>query len=37
MNRRGRGLGAVNVWAATLILAAVLDLNRSVATSRRSK
>jgi hypothetical protein len=27
----------VNVWAGTLILAAALDLNRSVATSRRSK
>jgi hypothetical protein len=27
----------VNGWAATLILAAALDLNRSVATSRRSK
>ena len=27
----------VNIWAGTLILAAALDLNRSVATSRRSK
>ena len=27
----------VNVWAGALILAAALDLNRSVATSRRSK
>jgi hypothetical protein len=27
----------VNVWAGTLILAAALDLNRSVATGRRSK
>jgi hypothetical protein len=27
----------VNVWAGTLSLAAALDLNRSVATSRRSK
>ncbi len=27
----------VNAWAGTLILAAALDLNRSVATSRRSK
>ena len=27
----------VNVWAGTLILAAALDLNRSVATSRGSK
>jgi len=27
----------VNGWAATLILAAALDLNRSVATSRRAR